>query len=562
MRRRLLILAAVALAPAIAWAQSDEGPTPPDQAGVEQGEAREEEALEVAATPAEPEAAQQAQAAPPAAPAEPQAEGPDRPQEEEPAAAPSAQQEGLRFTGRFSGEYQHRFVAMSHLPLMPLPRTGAEQTGRLGQNWWGEQWLRLRAELALQPILRLYAEADLLWGLAYGETTLGVAPAAWARDGYGYPGLRLRQLYLEWMTPIGLIRAGQMGFTWGLGMLANDGNTPPPFGDSRYGDMVRRVLFATRPFGRETPITMAVAGDWVAWDLLADYERREDLAFQGLFTTFWEEGENRFGGFVAYRTQTNKLNDSLDVFIADVFGRFFFDEPSGGRLFVASEIAYVRGTTTMLRTVTYPTQDVEQLMAIVQLGRRDPHLEIVLEGGYASGDSNAEDAIQRRATMDPDHRVGLILFPEVIAWQSARSAYLAESPELFGRPARGTSLLPTNGGVSGAYYFFPYAIWRPFDWIDFRLGAVLGFASSDVVDLYVQRSRSRSVNYRGGDPTRRDLGLELDGAVLLHGPITPGVTLSGGVEGGVLFPGHAFDDDNGVSMDTMGLVRLRLGLAY
>jgi hypothetical protein len=35
-----------------------------------------------------------------------------------------------------------------------------------------------------------------------------------------------------------------------------------------------------------------------------------------------------------------------------------------------------------------------------------------------------------------------------------------------------------------------------------------------------------------------------------------------GVEGGVLFPGGAFDDEFGARMDVVGLARLRLGLLF
>ena len=218
--------------------------------------------------------------------------------------------------------------------------------------------------------------------------------------------------------------------------------------------------------------------------------------------------------------------------------------------------------TTVTRTAAEPQHDVEQLMAVARVGRVSPHLDVVFEGGYASGDSNAEDAFQRRGTMDPDHRVGLILFPEVLAAMSARSAALASSPDTFGRPGRGAELLPTNGGVSGAYYLFPYVKWRPLDWLEARFATVVGWASTDVADPYAQRARSRSQNYRGGDPTRRDLGLELDGSVLLHGPLGAGIVVSGGVEGGVLFPGHAFDNAAGEMMDPVGMLRVRFGIEY
>jgi hypothetical protein len=473
-----------------------------------------------------------------------------------------AEEAGLAFGAKVGGEYRHRFVMMSDIPLEPLPRTDPAETGELGQNYWGEQWLRLRGELTLRPILRLAGELDLLWGVAYGDLAIGTQPAQWPRDEYGYPGLRLRQLYLEWLTPVGLIRAGQMTFSWGLGMVANSGNERPVFGDARFGDIVRRLVFATRPAGSDSPFTLAVAGDWVAWDQTADFEARGDLAFQGLLAAYYEADDDRVGAYVAYRHQTNPLDDSLEVFVADLFAQLHFAEPSGGRILTALEIAYIRGTTSYARTVEFPVQEVEQLMLVARLGRKEEHVDVILEGGYASGDSNPEDGIQRRATMDPDHRVGLLLFPEVLAAQTARSAFLARSPELFGRPARGAELLPTNGGVSGAYYFFPHVIWRPLAWLEARAAAVLAWASTDVVDPFAQRARSRSANYRGGDPTQRDLGLELDAAVLLHGPVAEGVELSGGLEGAVLFPGRAFDDEAGNPMGTLGMLRARLGLSY
>lgn len=496
-------------------------------------------------------------------------------------------EEGLNFHARIGGTYQLRGNAMSDIPLR-APPTGSVPT-ELGQNYWGEQWLRLRAELSLAerrdadgnpvPFLRLVGVTDVLFGVAFGELAQGTHPAAWGRDEYGYPGLRLRHLYLEWVSDAGVLRVGQMAFSWGLGIVANDGDTPPPFGDPRYGDLVRRVLFATRPFGPDSTFNLAVAVDWVAWDLLADFDRPcpyqglsggtgftgcGDLAFQGVIAAFYEEGENRLGGYVAYRHQTNYVGDELSVFAVDLFGRYVTPEPSGGNFFLAAEAALFVGDTSITRTPDRASRDVQQFVAAVQTGRTETHLDVILEGGYASGDSNTEDGFERRGTMDPDHRVGLVLFPEVMAAMTARAAYLAQDPMAVGRPARGSELLPTNGGVSGAFYFFPYLTWRPLDWIDVRLGGVLAFASTDVVDPYAQRLDSRTVNYRGGNSSNRDLGFEVDASFLMHGEISAetGVQLNGGIEGGILFPGRAFDDAMGATMGEVGLVRARLGLVY
>lgn len=481
------------------------------------------------------------------------------------AAAPaSAQQTPGEFERgvHLGAEYRLRFNAMSTIPLTPLPRTDPAATGQLGQNRWGEQWIRFRGDAVFTRNLRLVAQADVIHGVAFGDLATGVSPQALRSDEYGYPGMRARFLYLDWETPIGLLRVGQMGFSWGLGMVANDGDTPTVFGDYRFGDIVRRVMLATRPLGRSKPLVVAVGADWVVQDILADYNRRDELAFQGVLAAYWGDGEDRIGAYGVYRWQENRSSDTLSAVFVDVFARWGFRDRHGARWFGAIEAAYAGGSTTYARTTEQPEQSVQQLMAVLQLGRKSRLLDVVLEGGYASGDSNGEDAVQRRATIDPDHRVGLILFPEVLAANSARAAYLAQDPNVGARPARGAELLPTNGGVAGAGYLFPYGIYRPASWLEIRLGAVVAFASSDVVDPFVQRAYSRSVNWRGGSSSSRDLGVEVDGAVLLQRTLVDNLVLSGGVEGGIFVPGGAFTDASGQSMDPIGLVRVRLGLRY
>ena len=79
---------------------------------------------------------------------------------------------------------------------------------------------------------------------------------------------------------------------------------------------------------------------------------------------------------------------------------------------------------------------------------------------------------------------------------------------------------------------------------------------------HLAAGRADARQYRRLHGLRRDLGLEVDGSILLHGPIAEGIELSGGVEGGVLVPGRAFDDADGNPMDPVGLLRLRLGIRY
>ncbi|MCX7808166.1 MAG: hypothetical protein N2515_06130 [Deltaproteobacteria bacterium] len=406
--------------------------------------------------------------------------------------------------------------------------------------------------------------------MAFGELAGGIRPSAIPRDEYGYPGVRLRHLYLEWRSPIGLFRLGQMGFRWGMGLVANDGEVRPPFGDYRFGDLVRRLLFATRPMGADSPWTIALAFDWVAWDLLADFERPcpnrnarcRDLAFQGLFASLIEFDRTQLALFFAARHQRNHLDDELNVAVFDAFVQTELREPSGGTIELRAEGMAAIGRTTMTRSVELPARSVEQFLGAIEVARRSTLLEVFWELGFASGDSNPEDGVERRATIDPDHRIGLVLFPEVLAWQSARSAWLAQNADLVGRPARGAELLPTNGGVSGAIYLFPRLFIHPLPSVDFRLGAVVAWAAADLVDPYRLRVFGQVANHRGGDPRRRDLGVELDGAINGVFEITSFNRLELGVEGGIFFPGRAFDDENGKPMAEIALVRVRAGLIF
>jgi len=494
---------------------------------------------------------------------------PDEVVEEVPAEAGTGE-DGLVLYGAGSGEYGLRVNLMNQIPLMPLPRTDPAETGSLGQTMWAEQWIRLRAEMGLRSRLRLVGELDIFDGLVFGDFAQGIEAAEHPRDdATAFPGVQPRALYVEaMMPPVGMLRAGLMTSHWGLGILANDGAHEPVFGAYRYGDVVTRVAFATKPLGMTSPYTVVAAGDLVFDDGLADI-RDGDIALQGVLAAYYEQDERTVGFYAVYRSQRTthqsdlaSFDDGLDVVVLDAFARWDMEEPSGGTLFGAVEAAYVHGQATLARTLTVPEHDIRQLMVVGQVGRTVAALDVILEGGYTTGDSNTEDDQLLRASLDPDHRVGLILFPEVLAWQTARAATLAQSEILAARPSPGSELLPTNGGVAGAFYLFPHAMWRIRKWIEARVGMVWGRATADVVDPYRQRAESRTVNYRGGDSRNRDLGLELDASVILRTELSRSVAVSGGIEAGVFLPGHAFDDEAGETMDPVGLLVFRGGLSF
>ena len=470
------------------------------------------------------------------------------------------------------GEYQFRFHAMSDLGLQTQPRTGFPD--ELGQNYWATNWLRLTPTLKFGDTFSIVGQMDFFDGVLFGDETVGVTAADRPRDGttaIESDGFDPRWLYAQWLSPIGMFRAGLQPSHWGLGLLANDGTREPAFGDYRYGNSNVRLFYGTRPFGRDVPLNLVIAGDLVYKDPIANI-RDGDRALQAILALLYGDESRGIGAYVVYRTQRTPVNngvpvgeqidEELDVWVMDLFARWEWEEPSGGSIFAAFEGLHIRGDTTITRTADNPRQDVRQFMWAAQVGREGDMVDVMLEAGYTSGDSNTEDDVQRRATMHPDHRIGLIMFPEALAWSSARSATLARSELLTGRPSPGSDVLPTDGGVSGATYLFNWASIRPIEQLELRLGWIWARATSDVVDPYRQRAESRSVAWRGGPSSNRDLGVEVDASVLGYFELPHEIVLGVGLEGGVYVPGRAFDLASGERMNTMGMFRVRAGLEF
>ena len=64
-------------------------------------------------------------------------------------------------------------------------------------------------------------------------------------------------------------------------------------------------------------------------------------------------------------------------------------------------------------------------------------------------------------------------------------------------------LLPTNGGVAGAYYFFPHVIWRPLVWLEAR--AAVQQRQGDDFDLKAFHRAALDLGSLGLDPLRAAL---------------------------------------------------------
>jgi hypothetical protein len=490
----------------------------------------------------------------------------------------------LRFAAH--GEYQLRYRAMTDLPLQPP--VGQPSQNSLGQRQYLYHWLRVGLRLDVFDKISIVGQIDVPRGLVIGDTTEHVEVARDALNETKFYEVHPRALYLEWRSPIGVFRVGQQTSHWGMGLVANDGDHVTLFGDHRRGALVERVLYQTT-LGQGSPIFVAVAGDLVFQDATArllDGDRAYQIAVAaGYRRKHAEVGVYGVGRRMTRESQAlNTLTpytDGLTAGVFDVYSRFDAPIPgSSAFAYGGIEAAAIFGSTTFLRntygSVIDPTADKPKeriqsfggaavLGAVRVAGEGDDRWGQVVgevELGYASGDANPYDGVTKRFTFDENHRVGLVLFDQVMRWKTARSATIAQDPALVARAAPGLELLPSNGGVFGAQYLNLRGVYRPRRWVDLKGGVVIAQTTADLVDPYQAGALGSYRNYDGGDPKKHDLGVELDLGAAFRISLAPAATIQMGFEGGVLFPGRAFDDALGNKMPNQFLLSTQLGIQY
>jgi uncharacterized protein (TIGR04551 family) len=124
---------------------------------------------------------------------------------------------------------------------------------------------RFEPTLNISEEVRIRSQIDALDNVVWGSTP-DYAFSRNASNGYAYDlnqysifsnsqvppsaginalndSVRVKRLYGEISTPVGILRFGRMGSQWGLGMLHNDGTGI----DNDYGDTVDRLMFVAEP---------------------------------------------------------------------------------------------------------------------------------------------------------------------------------------------------------------------------------------------------------------------------------------------------------------------------
>src|SRR3954471_16499388 len=242
---------------------------------------------------------------------------------------------------RFDGAYRLRFYDDTNLSLDNSGFTS-------GQRQWAEHRLRLTpkiVDIGEQGGAEFQASFDILSGEFAGDVAsdfrgYGINERS-QRNGFHAQGFDFRHLFFTVAAPFGLLQIGQMPNQWGMGMVANGGNgeNAADFGEVRFGDIVDRAMFATRPlvgvlgpgsdFARE--FSAAAGGDVIYRDRYARLFLSNpggglswgDIAWQVFGMAMWAPAEgSRVGLYVTRRFQTYAANGGdLHTWTFDAYAR-------------------------------------------------------------------------------------------------------------------------------------------------------------------------------------------------------------------------------------------------
>jgi len=417
----------------------------------------------------------------------------------------------------------------------------------------------------------LRAELDLVdaWG-PVGSDRDALAADPSLHSAAGLFGDRIEQLHLAFAgrhlsAVVGLVRSD-----WGLGLVANGGGDPlphtdaSPFGLPRRGDRVARVGFSLTPngdglgastFAVRAAVDAVVDDDFARWD-------DGDRTYQGLLALSGRTRDVEAGFYLAHRSERHAEGGDTEATVLDAYLRWTIVREEGFEAFIAGEGAAIFGRTSHLLSAAFDhSLTLSQGAGLLRFGvKKGPFLGVI-EAGFTSGDEDPFDDTVRSFAMDRDYRVGLVLFPELIASVTAGTvvnladgAYRRDSP-------RGANQVATLGAVRGAAYINPRVSFQ----IDDELVVYAGYLYAQQVGAWVDPFWSGLAGGTGRGPRNGPpsdaLGQELDLGLSWGLPLSR-LLVRLRVEGAWCRPGAIFADAEGRAAQDIWAGRFYVGLGW
>ncbi len=476
-----------------------------------------------------------------------------------------------RVRWRTPGAYRTRVVGIGDVSL---DRDGTTT----GQHSYGEHRLRIDPSIEVGAVA-VRMQIDVLTGQIFGDTNPVGASFVERRHGNpereyrGWTTVEPRQLHvgldLHWLE----VQAGQLAAHWGMGLLENDGEDGHDAGwvelpgDLRNGDLYDRVRVAGTPLAAAThgplaDLVVAAGADYVWQDEEANALAGDSAA--RFFGSVYYPGELVFLGLHGvYRLQEDRDGDELSVGALDAYGQYL------APLYLLRARARLQGEALLRfgNTDRHRPGGRTAGVDLLQLGWagraeiawRCPRIALGAEVGYASGDADPDDGDKRDMTFDPDHRVGFLLFTDVLRLITLRGAERLAAPERVGVAEGGAEQLPTDGAVRNAWYVQPGLTWRPGRW-QLAAGALVALAAEPFLDPFETFAAGGSARSHRGTRAQSFYGVEVSGGIRYGVHLDRVGDASLGVDGGLLLPGGALGP--GFGDETVGKVVGRIDLRW
>ncbi len=384
-----------------------------------------------------------------------------------------------------------------------------EQRIRLGGRVaWEHVSLGLAGDVLTGPV------AGQAWGIPTPADPLAVDERQYGNiDPLSLDGFALRRAAITGTAGPVQVEAGVVTSHWGLGMVANDGDHPRMFGQTRFGDRVIRLRATTGL--RDVPLYFTGAVDRVIEDDLAvilDGQIANQAILSALYRT---KSGLKLGAYAVARAQY-EADDirTTSARMVDLYADVPL-EAMGLDWRLAGELAGISGTTS--RSLSYGALDelaVRSLGATGLVEASRGRAGLILTGAYASGDGDLDDDTTHDFTFDRDFEIGQVLFPEVMGGVNAGTYALLDDPAFSGQPPEGAEAVVTEGAFQRAAALSPVVQVAATEWLTLRTGAVLAWATAPIAQpFYTTRAGGTPMSHHDLATTGYRLGTELDWSV-------------------------------------------------
>lgn len=496
------------------------------------------------------------------------------------------------------GYYRVRGYYLTHPDL--------DETTKPNVQRYFQHRLRFVPHLFVNEYVGVHLQADAVDDQVWGANPGNVLSQSTSDH---QANLVVKRAYGDVTTPVGLVRVGRQGSHWGKGIFSNDGEgLRNEFGDAHFGDTYDRVLFATKPLGKDGPLTTAILYDKIVetdFDIASSFpvaataaRLRGDVDEVGI-VLLYKQGNLTAGMYGIYRWQDKTETSAYapDAYVKYDNGVFHFD------LEAVSIFGQSRAVTALFNpdqkivrklTLAQPKVDIAMIGAASEVGMRVANQwDFAVEAGYASGDKGGTDAfVDGKLTafsFDPDYNVGLLMFEEAYRLYTLNKL-LENRNKFFNVPIRNTNatsnqicaltcdnltefatreaaiadfwnntantFVPSNGAVKNAVYAFPKVRYQPSDSVKMVLGVLWARANEPVQTRVVRDDPKTTLTTEF--ETASDYGFEVDYAI--NYSYTANFHL--GLQAGWFRPGTIFKQPDRRRAPNMFLVQPRFTVTF